>query len=298
MQNFRNILFVSHGLGDDTTTLQQAQALAARHGAALHVLVVYPGLPAKMEAHRESYEAALAAPLKAVIGDSTPITVEGGRAPAQRIIQRVLRDGHELVLARASAPEGGKGFKAMEMELLRKCPCPVWLCRAESGPAAHIAVAVEPVSDEKVGHELSLRLLRLGATLAAENGAKLTVVSCWDFPFESYLRHNAFAPMPAAQVEQYLKESEDEQRAALEALIAESGIAAGYTVDFRRGHAADIIPRAVAENGVGLLVMGTVARTGIPGFTIGNTAENVLQKIGCGLLALKPAGFASPVKAY
>lgn len=44
--------------------------------------------------------------------------------------------------------------------------------------------------------------------------------------------------------------------------------------------------------------MGTVARTGIPGFIIGNTAENILQKIDCSLLALKPLGFVSPVKAY
>ncbi|HRE31359.1 MAG TPA: universal stress protein, partial [Candidatus Berkiella sp.] len=35
----------------------------------------------------------------------------------------------------------------------------------------------------------------------------------------------------------------------------------------------------------------------IPGFIIGNTAENVLQKISCSLLALKPNGFISPVKS-
>lgn len=44
--------------------------------------------------------------------------------------------------------------------------------------------------------------------------------------------------------------------------------------------------------------MGTVARTGIPGFIIGNTAENTLREIRCSLLALKPNGFVSPVKAY
>lgn len=47
-----------------------------------------------------------------------------------------------------------------------------------------------------------------------------------------------------------------------------------------------------------ILVMGTVARTGIPGFIIGNTAENVFQKLSCSLMALKPQGFVSPMKAY
>lgn len=41
-----------------------------------------------------------------------------------------------------------------------------------------------------------------------------------------------------------------------------------------------------------------VGRTGIPGFVIGNTAEDTLREIRCSLLALKPNGFVSPVKAY
>jgi len=49
---------------------------------------------------------------------------------------------------------------------------------------------------------------------------------------------------------------------------------------------------------IDVLVMGTLGRTGISGFIIGNTAENVVQKLECSLLALKPGGFVSPVKAY
>ncbi|MFC6670537.1 universal stress protein [Marinobacterium aestuariivivens] len=57
------------------------------------------------------------------------------------------------------------------------------------------------------------------------------------------------------------------------------------------------MPDYVAAQGIDLLVMGTVARTGIPGFVIGNTAENLVRKIGCSLLALKPPGFTSPVRS-
>lgn len=46
-----------------------------------------------------------------------------------------------------------------------------------------------------------------------------------------------------------------------------------------------------------MLVMGTVARTGVAGFFMGNTAENISQRISCSLFALKPKGFISPVKA-
>ncbi|GAL17372.1 universal stress protein family 1 [Vibrio maritimus] len=61
------------------------------------------------------------------------------------------------------------------------------------------------------------------------------------------------------------------------------------------GRADDLIPKCVRERDVDVLVMGTVARTGISGFVIGNTAENVLQSIHCSLVALKPQGFKTPI---
>ena len=44
-----------------------------------------------------------------------------------------------------------------------------------------------------------------------------------------------------------------------------------------------------------LLVMGTVCRTNVAGFLIGNTAESVVGDVDCSLLALKPEGFVTPV---
>jgi hypothetical protein len=41
--------------------------------------------------------------------------------------------------------------------------------------------------------------------------------------------------------------------------------------------------------------MGTVARTGIAGLVMGNTAERVLQRLRGSVLAVKPAGFRTPV---
>jgi nucleotide-binding universal stress UspA family protein len=44
-----------------------------------------------------------------------------------------------------------------------------------------------------------------------------------------------------------------------------------------------------------LIVTGTVGRSGIPGFFIGNTAEEVLQTTQASVLAVKPRNFVSPV---
>jgi nucleotide-binding universal stress UspA family protein len=56
------------------------------------------------------------------------------------------------------------------------------------------------------------------------------------------------------------------------------------------------ISHFVDRNGVDLVVMGTVARSGIPGVVMGNTAERVLQRLHGSVLAVKPPGFVSPVE--
>ena len=60
-----------------------------------------------------------------------------------------------------------------------------------------------------------------------------------------------------------------------------------------KGEAGDVIPTVAEERQVDLIVMGTVARTGVPGFFIGNTAERVLARVDCSVLAVKPKGFVA-----
>jgi nucleotide-binding universal stress UspA family protein len=62
-----------------------------------------------------------------------------------------------------------------------------------------------------------------------------------------------------------------------------------------RGEAKKEIPALVRDLNADLVVMGTVARTGISGFIIGNTAEAILDQMQCSVLAIKPPGFVSPV---
>ena len=41
--------------------------------------------------------------------------------------------------------------------------------------------------------------------------------------------------------------------------------------------------------------MGTLARTGISGLVMGNTAERLLPLLPCSVLAIKPEGFECPL---
>ncbi|WP_233421938.1 universal stress protein [Ruegeria profundi] len=47
--------------------------------------------------------------------------------------------------------------------------------------------------------------------------------------------------------------------------------------------------------GADVVVLGTVARTGLSGVFIGNTAEDIINSLECPVLAVKPDGFVSPL---
>jgi nucleotide-binding universal stress UspA family protein len=70
----------------------------------------------------------------------------------------------------------------------------------------------------------------------------------------------------------------------------------GVGVELVQGDPEGAVARFVESHGVDLVVMGTLARTGIPGLLMGNTAERVLHRLRASVLAVKPPGFVSPVE--
>ena len=61
------------------------------------------------------------------------------------------------------------------------------------------------------------------------------------------------------------------------------------------GRASDVIGRVVDEVEPGVVVMGTLARAGLRGLIIGNTAERILGDLEASVIAVKPPGFVSPI---
>ena len=62
-----------------------------------------------------------------------------------------------------------------------------------------------------------------------------------------------------------------------------------------QGLPEDVIPEAVQNLNASMVILGTTGRTGLSAVFIGNTAEHVIDKIDCDVLALKPNGFVSPL---
>ena len=109
--------------------------------------------------------------------------------------------------------------------------------------------------------------------------------------------------MSDEEVKAYVEEEYAHHKRSLDRLMGQAKKWTGEEVyksvrpntHLSRGDARNVIPELARELHADLVVMGTVARTGISGLLIGNTAESILDQLECSVLAVKPPGFVSPV---
>jgi nucleotide-binding universal stress UspA family protein len=90
--------------------------------------------------------------------------------PATVLIEEVLRSHHDLIMrshARDLASSGSRPFGAVDMELLRKCPCPVLLVRhGQPATKPRIACAVDASAEDPNAQELNAKIVEFGLLMA------------------------------------------------------------------------------------------------------------------------------------
>jgi nucleotide-binding universal stress UspA family protein len=304
--SFNRILFVSTGLRNDDGALVSAMNLATKSNTNLDIVLLLPLLPKNLIDYAQKFADTFITEFNSFAqehkvktsfaGELTVLTLNNKHACVS-LIQMVLQHKYDLLIKQVDSDNHEKGFKALDMDLLRKCPCPLMLCRPDHDVASgSVAVAIDPMSDEHSGHALSLNLLSTAIGLTSGSDKALDVISCWDFSLESSLTTGTWLNLSMDELASEKEKCRSEHLSALNEVLNEVPEQESLNVQHLNGFAHIQIPEYVAKQEIDLLVMGTVARTGIAGFIIGNTAENVLQSLQCSLLALKPAGFVSPVK--
>ncbi|MGB5221713.1 MAG: universal stress protein, partial [Polyangiales bacterium] len=156
---------------------------------------------------------------------------------------------------------------------------------------------VDPDSSDPVRDGLNNLVLRLATSLASREAGELHVGHAWSLEFEPTLRLSPFLKFPRAEVDTMVREAEATHREELDTLTARHHVnELGGSVHMLSGDPREVLPRLARRLGVGLIVMGTVARTGLSSVFMGNTAEDILRSVDCSVLAVKPEGFVTPVK--
>ena len=184
---------------------------------------------------------------------------------------------------------------SLDMMLLRKCPCPVLILKpARKIQHSHILAAVDLTLLPQDTDNLDRRILDLASAQSHLEEADLHIVHSWSLPYEKMLEGEAriqfYKTVP--QMRRELRRVEKKHLDEITRLYGDFQ----PRVHMLNGAAEKVIPAFAAKHSIDLIVMGTLARTGVEGVLIGNTAEKILGKLDCSVLALKPAGFVSPIK--
>ena len=323
MKRFRDILFVVEPGSTSRDALERAVALAQNNQASLTVVAVADtvtagiGMPeggpisadlqrALVNTHAQGLES-LVKPYRARIRIETRVLVG---IPFVEVIRDVLRHGRDLVIKEPENPDWlDRLFGSDDMHLLRKCPCPVWLVKPDTGGSYQRILAAVDANDNYPPEELNTRqalnglIMELACALAVSEFAELHVVHAWEAIGESAMRHGAFMSQPEDKVDAYVELVQRHHAQRLDDLMREAGAKLGPDamnylkprLHLLKGSARKEIPALAKRLQVDCIVMGTVARTGIRGFIMGNTAETILEQIDCSVLAIKPPGFVTPV---
>lgn len=313
MKAFESVLFFANGVPEPESALRRALELAGdgvRKFTVIDVVERPHGLIRQLlrttqfkdleTTLREARRSELEKAVETATGGSLRIDVlvEAG-TPFLEVIREAQRGRYDLLMT--SEPVSGEAeaqnLGSTNLHLLRKCPTPVWvLGRGRKRKLDRVLAAIDPGDGQNPRSGLSRRILTLAAAEAQRAGAELHVLHAWTLYGETQLRFG-LARVPEAKIQPLLEEAEERSRLWLEEVVREH---VPSTVSCRthlvQGEAKDVIPELARRRRIDLIVMGTLGRAGVPGLLIGNTAENVLGRIQCSVLAVKPRGFRTPVK--
>ena len=165
-----------------------------------------------------------------------------------------------------------------DWKLLRYCPAPVLMVKtAEPWMRGSVLAAVDVGNHDDQHHVLHGAIVRHAAEIAEMINGQLHVVSAHPAPMLS-------AGNPVYQLSQNIAASYVQEA---DIYVSRYGLRADQ-LHIEEGPADVLIPKVAKQIGASLTVIGTVARKGISGALIGNTAEVVLDQLRSDVLVLKP----------
>jgi len=156
-----------------------------------------------------------------------------------------------------------------DWELIRSCPCPLWLVRSDTPPRKPaVLVAVDPGHADARRSRLDSRLLGAAQSLVGYFGGTLAVV--------------------------HADQAGDSQLDAVERLAKRYGVppARRFVIP---GTTTKVLPEVAGMAKADILLLGAVSRSRLEKPFIGTTAERVIDRVECDLFIVKPVGYKSPV---
>ncbi len=173
-------------------------------------------------------------------------------------------------------------YTPTDWKLLRHCPAPVLMVHSEKPRLPqNMLAAVSALAIDEEHSQLDLQVLDYASSISQLFKARLTVI-------------NAFTPVPlgvsldgtGVYQEEYLQDLQQEHHLKTLQLTRKFAISDDQ-VETRHGDTNSAITECVDELNIDMVILGTLAREGLAGLFIGNTAEKILERLDCEILTVK-----------
>ncbi|WJG23053.1 universal stress protein UspE [Vibrio furnissii] len=212
--------------------------------------------------------------------------------PYEAIIGEVFAGEHDILIKGTRKHDVLESviFTPTDWHLLRKCPTPVLLVKNAEWPAdANIVASVHVGSEVETHLQLNDIMVEQLLCLTSRLGATPYLVNAYPVT-----PANITIELPEFDPTTYTDAVRGHHLTSMKALRQKHGIDEAQTM-VEQGLPEDVIPEAATKLNAAMVILGTTGRTGLSAVFIGNTAEHVIDKINCDVLALKPPGYIIPL---
>ena len=307
MSSFKNILVFVDTHAEKESPIHFATQLALETGAKLKIVDIIPdyswpvhlligGIERTIELATGDKSGRLQALVNSVRDQGVDVSAKllDGRLSVA-MVREAIRDQHDLVIKNAKGRHSRRSgfFGTTATKLFRKCPCPVLATGpGATWPCRRIVAAVDATTDDEVHDKLNSRIIEVAQSVSAETEGQVNVVTAWYVHGELTLKNH----MTDQEIEELRKNAKADAEVRLDRLISncERGVPGDHAHSIH-GYAEEALQGFIERDKSDLLVMGTVGRSGLAGLVMGNTAERILDRVQCSVLAIKPDGFTSTI---
>ena len=246
---------------------------------------------ALVERHRRRLEQ-LAAPLR---GEGLSVEVDARfdyplhdsivKKAQESAADFVIKDTHYHSVLKRSI------FSNTDWNLIRNCAATLWLVKPRPpGRKPCFVAAVDPLHERDKPAQLDNLIIRTGKALAEALGGELHAFHAYDVMAAIAISTDAVTMPIALPINDLTDAMRTAHTEAVERLCKAHGIPPDRT-HISQGGTRQTLLAFTEQIRADAVVMGALSRSGLKGLFIGNTAEDVLDRLHCDLVIVKPEGF-------
>jgi universal stress protein E len=197
----------------------------------------------------------------------------------------VIKDTHYHSALRRSI------FSNTDWSLIRACAATLWLVKPRpTGQHPCFVAAIDPLHARDKPADLDNRILAMAIELGNALGGEVHVLHAVDVSAMLAVSTDSMAmPMPLP-VNELADAMRADHAAAVARLCKTHGIAPERT-HVQQGSTRQLLLELTDQLRADAVVIGAISRSGLKGLFLGNTAEDVLDRLHCDLVIVKPDGF-------